>query len=162
MSDKPIPDSRMGGLFSKKKDSGVMSHESRVMIPEEEKHESRIMSHDSGVVNKSQDQDTAVIEVKTHESRAITHESGIMNQESLLMKHDSGIDPQALDLAIVQGCKDPRISAYSPLVMSVLRYLRKTTPEFSMSEVASSLLEDAIKERYPELSEQVEKALAKK
>ena len=159
MSDKPIPDSRMGGLFSKKKDSGVMSHESRVMKPEEEKHESRIMSHESGVMNKSQNQDT---EVETHESRVITHESGIMNQESLLMKHESRIDPQALDLAVVQGCKDPRISAYSPLVMSVLRYLRKTTPEFSMSEVASSLLEDAIKERYPELSEQVEKALAKK
>ena len=160
MSDKPIPDSRMGGLFSKKKGSGVMSHESRVMKPEEEKHESRIMSHESGVMERSQNQDT---KVETHESRVITHESGIiMNQESLLMKHESRIDPQALDLAVVQGCKDPRISAYSPLVMSVLRYLRKTTPEFSMSEVASSLLEDAIKERYPDLAEQVGKALAKK
>ncbi|MGD0953238.1 MAG: hypothetical protein ABR985_12745 [Methanotrichaceae archaeon] len=159
MSDKPIPDSRMGGLFSKKKDSGVRSHESRVMKPEEEKHESRIMSQESGVMNKSQNQDTGV---ETHESRVKTHESGIMNQESLLMKHEFRIDSQALDLAVVQGCKDPRISAYSPLVMSVLRYLRKTTPEFSMSEVASSLLEDAIKERYPELSEQVKAALAKK
>jgi hypothetical protein len=46
--------------------------------------------------------------------------------------------------------------------MSVLRYLRKTTPEFSMSEVASNLLEDAIREKYPELSTQVERALAKK
>ena len=117
------------------------------------------MSHESGVVNKSQNQDT---DIETHESRVIIHESGFMNQESLLMKHESGIDPQALDLAVVQGCKDPRISAYSPLVMSVLRYLRKTTPEFSMSEVASRLLEIAVKERYPELSEQVEKALAKK
>ena len=72
------------------------------------------------------------------------------------------MDPHTLDLAVSQGCKDPRISAYSPLVMSVLRYLRKTTPEFSMSEIASSLLEDAIREKYPELSEQVEKALAKK
>jgi hypothetical protein len=111
-------------------------------------------------MERSQNQDT---KVETHESRVITHESGIiMNQESLLMKHESRIDPQALDLAVVQGCKDPRISAYSPLVMSVLRYLRKTTPEFSMSEVASSLLEDAIKERYPDLAEQVGKALAKK
>jgi hypothetical protein len=159
MNEKPIPDSRMGGLFSKKKDSGVMSHESRVTKTEEEKHESRIMSHESGVMNKSQNQDT---EIETNESRVITHESEIMNHESLLMKHESEIDPQALDLAVVQGSKDPRISAYSPLVMSVLRYLRKTTPEFSMSEVASSLLEDAIKERYPELSEQVKAALAKK
>ena len=81
------------------------------------------------------------------------------------MKHESGImniDSQALNAAIAQGCKDPRISTYSPFVMSVLRYLRKTTPEFSMSEMASDLLENAIREKYPELSEQVEKALSEK
>jgi hypothetical protein len=139
MSEKPIPSSRMGSLFSTKKEanqSGVMTHESRANNLGQENPESRVMSH---------------------ESRIMTH-------ESLLMKHESGMimDQHTLDLAVSQGCKDPRISAYSPLVMSVLRYLRKTTPEFSMSEVASSLLEDAIREKYPELSEQVEKALAKK
>jgi hypothetical protein len=72
------------------------------------------------------------------------------------------IDTHTLDLAVAQGCKDPRISAYSPLVMSVLRYLRKTTPEFSMSETASSLLEEAIREKYPELSKQVERVIAEK
>jgi hypothetical protein len=159
MSEKPIPSSRMGSLFSTKKEasqSGVMSRESRVANPEQENPESRVMSHDSRDVNhEPQNRDTGVA---SHESGAITH-------ESLLMKHESGImniDPHTLDVAVSQGCKDPRISAYSPLVMSVLRYLRKTTPEFSMSEVASSLLEDAIRERYPELTEQVEKALAKK
>jgi len=139
MSEKPIPSSRMGNLFSTKKEanqSGVMTHESRANNLGQENPESRVMSH---------------------ESRIMTH-------ESLLMKHESGMtmDQNTLDSAVSQGCKDPRISAYSPLVMSVLRYLRKTTPEFSMSEVASSLLEDAIREKYPELSEQVEKALAKK
>jgi len=131
------------------------------MSHEEEKQEPRITSHESRVMNnESQKQD---IGIETHESRVITHEPRIMSHESLPMKHESGnVDQHALDLAVAQGCKDPRISAYSPLVISVLRYLRKTTPEFSMSEVASSLLEDAIKERYPELSEQVEKALGKK
>jgi hypothetical protein len=151
MSEKPIPSSRMGSLFSTKKEasqSGVMTHESRVTNPEQDP-KSRVMSRDSGDVNhEPQNRDTGVI---THESLLMKHESGIMN-----------IDPHTLDLAVSQGCKDPRISAYSPLVMSVLRYLRKTTPEFSMSEVASSLLEGAIKEKYPKLSEQVEKALAKK
>lgn len=145
MSEKPIPNSRIGSLFSTKKEanqSEVMSHESRIS-------ESRVTSHDSGDMS--------------HESRV--HESGVITHESLLKKHESRVmtmDQHTLDLAVSQGCKDPRISAYSPLVMSVLRYLRKTIPEFSMSELASSLLEDAIKEKYPELSEQVEKALAKK
>jgi len=136
--NKPIPVSRMGGLFSTKKDSGVMSHESRIINDG---------SQNTGVENQ--------------ESRVITHESGNMSQETL--RNESGkIDQRAFDLAVAQGYKDPRISAYSPLVMSVLRYMRKTTPEFSMSEVASSLLEDAIRDKYPELSKQVEKALAER
>lgn len=141
--NKPIPVSRMGSLFSTKKDSGVMSHESRIMNSESQ-------NLNTGVENQES-------------SRVITHESGTMSQETLPMKYESGkIDQRAFDLAVAQGCKDPRISAYSPLVMSVLRYMRKTTPEFSMSEVASSLLEDAIRDKYPELSKQVEKALAER
>jgi len=127
MSEKPIPENRMGNLFSTKKEAG----------------QSSVMSHESRITKQD-------IEV---------------NHESLLMKHESGImsiDQQALNQAITQGRKDPRISTYSPLVMSVLRYLRKTTPEFSMSQMASDLLENAIREKYPELSRHIEKALVKK
>ncbi len=136
---KPIPNSRMGSLFSKKKDTGIMSKES-----EDANHESLLMSDGS---------------------RDKSPEEANTKHESLLMKHDSGImniDPQVLNAAIAQGRKDPRISTYSPLVVIVLRYLRKTTPEFSMSETASNLLETAIREKYPELSEQIEKALSDK
>jgi hypothetical protein len=140
MTEKPILNSGMGSLFSTKKEgsqSGALTHESR-----DKNH-------------KPQNRDEQVV---SREPRVITPEAS-------LIKHEPGIktmDSHTLELAVSQGCKDPRISAYSPFVMSVLRYLRKTTPEFSMSEVASSLLEDAIREKYPELSEQVEKALAKK
>jgi hypothetical protein len=137
MSDKPIPNSRMGNLFSKKKNTAITSNESRVMKTEHE----------------------------TTEPEPTSNESKAKNHDSLLMKHESGvmdIDLQVLNAAIAQGCKDPRISTYSPFVMSVLRYLRKTTPEFSMSEMASDLLENAIREKYPELSEQIEKALSEK
>lgn len=152
---KPIPNSRMGSLFSKKKDTVIMSNESRVMKhedaagePEQMSNESEIMSHESLHTNS--------------ESRDISHDKTNASRESLPMKHESGINLQALNAAIAQGRKDPRISTYSPLVMSVLRYLRKTTPEFSMSETASNLLETAIREKYPELSAQVEKELSEK
>ena len=149
MSEKLIPSSRMGILFSTKKEdsqSELMTHESRAKNPEKDNPESRDMNHEP------QNRDKRVL---SREPRVITHESSLMKQESEIMT----VDTHTLDLAVSQGCKDPRISAYSPLVMSVLRYLRKTTPEFSMSEVASGLLESAIREKYPELSEQVEKAL---
>jgi len=41
----------------------------------------------------------------------------------------------------------------------VLRVLKKTTPEFSMSREAAKLLEEAIKSRYPELWKAVEEAM---
>lgn len=144
MSDKPIPNSRMGNLFSKKKDTAITSNESRVMKHERETVEQEPMSNES----EGKNQESLLM---SNESRDISHESGIMN-----------IDSQALNAAIAQGCKDPRISTYSPFVMSVLRYLRKTTPEFSMSEMASDLLENAIREKYPELSKQIETALSER
>ena len=67
-----------------------------------------------------------------------------------------------LNQAIKQGSENPRISSWNPFVMAVLRYRNLTTPAYSMSKEISELLEIAVKERYPELSEQVEKALAKK
>lgn len=156
MSDKPIPNSRMGNLFSKKKDTAITSNESRVMKHECETVEPEPMSNE--LEAKPQESLLMSNESRSHDTENVSH-------ESLLTKHESGImniDSQALNAAIAQGCKDPRISTYSPFVMSVLRYLRKTTPEFSMSEMASDLLENAIRKKYPELSKQIEKALTEK
>jgi hypothetical protein len=164
--NKPIPVSRMGSLFSPRKEENqpaIMTQESRVTKPEQDSHESLPTKHESGIM--SHDSAATTRETQNIDNEVMRHESLPMNHESLLMNRESGImsiDLHALNTAVAQGSKDPRISAYSPLVMSVLRYLRKTTPEFSMSEVASNLLEDAIREKYPELSTQVERALAKK
>jgi len=157
MSDKPIPSSRMGNLFSKK-DSALMTHESRVMKHESETNEPEAMSDES----KANTHESLLMSI---ESRDMSPDKENVSHESLSMKHESGImriDQKALNLAVAQGCKDPRISTYSPFVMSVLRYLRKTTPEFSMSDAASRLLEEAIRKQYPELSKQVDEDLAKK
>lgn len=47
--------------------------------------------------------------------------------------------------------KNPRISLWSAKSAAVLRYLKKTTPEFSISNEASLILEEAIHEKYPEI-----------
>jgi hypothetical protein len=59
----------------------------------------------------------------------------------------------AMQVAIRDADKNPRITLWSPVSTAVLKYLRKTTPEFSISEEAGTLLEDAIKKKYPELYE---------
>ncbi|MDO5824877.1 MAG: hypothetical protein Q4Q22_00680 [Methanosphaera sp.] len=48
---------------------------------------------------------------------------------------------------------NPRISLWSVKAASTLRYLKKTIPEFSISNEASVLLEEAISEKYPEIWE---------
>ena len=46
---------------------------------------------------------------------------------------------------------NPRITLWSARSAAVLRYLRKTEPEFSISNEASKLIDAAIAEKYPEI-----------
>ena len=46
---------------------------------------------------------------------------------------------------------NPRITLWSARSAAVLRYLRKTEPEFSISNEASNLIDKAIAEKYPEI-----------
>ena len=64
-----------------------------------------------------------------------------------------------LEDAVMEATRNPRISLWSPKSAAVLRYLRKTVPEFSISEEARSLLEDAIKRKYGKIWEEVERRL---
>lgn len=47
--------------------------------------------------------------------------------------------------------KNPRITLWSARSAAVLRYLKKTKPEFSISKEASLLIEEAIKNKYPQI-----------
>ena len=96
------------------------------------------------------------VQVKTENSKVISSNSELQNVE------DITYNLEVIRDALADAKQNPRISLWSPRSAAVLRYLRKTKPEFSISEEASLLLEEAIKERYPDLLIQVEKALAKK
>ena len=71
------------------------------------------------------------------------------------------INEQILEQAIAEALKSPRISTWSPQVMSALRYLQLTTPRFSMSKEVSETLEAAFKDKYPDLFERIEKEIEK-
>lgn len=47
--------------------------------------------------------------------------------------------------------KNPRITLWSSRSSCVFRYLRKTEPEFSISKEASTLIDQAVSEKYPEI-----------
>jgi hypothetical protein len=63
----------------------------------------------------------------------------------------------AVRRVIADARRNPRISLWSPPSAAVLRYLRKTKPEFSISEEAGNLLEEGVRKKYPELYELVKR-----
>jgi hypothetical protein len=100
--------------------------------------------------------------INSMESVVTTKDTGIISRESGIGTPEYGLNVSILNQAIKQGTENPRISSWNPLVMAVLRYRNLTIPAYSMSKEISELLETAVRKKYPELSKQVEKALAKK
>lgn len=60
-------------------------------------------------------------------------------------------EEKLIDEVIETVEKNPRITLWSARSAAVLRYLRKTEPEFSISSEASNLIDAAIAEKYPEI-----------
>jgi hypothetical protein len=66
------------------------------------------------------------------------------------------LDQTLVENVILEVRKNPRISLWSAKSAAVLRLLKKTKPEFSISKEASALIEEAVKDKYPELWEEFE------
>jgi hypothetical protein len=64
---------------------------------------------------------------------------------------------KTVEAVIQEVHKNPRISLWSARSAAVLRFLKKTQPEFSISKEASALIEAAVEEKYPEIWEKFKK-----
>jgi len=60
-------------------------------------------------------------------------------------------DAQVWMEAIRIAQEEPRITFVNNKVKAVLVYLRKTVPDISISKMAAEMVEDAVKQKYPEL-----------
>ena len=61
------------------------------------------------------------------------------------------VDEKVVEDVLLEVHKNPRISLWSARSAAVLRFLKKTKPEFSISNEASLLIEAAVKDRHPDL-----------
>ena len=68
-------------------------------------------------------------------------------------KNKSAFDETLIENVILEVHKNPRISLWSAKSAAVLRLLKKTKPEFSISKEASALIEEAVKDKYPDIWE---------
>ncbi len=64
---------------------------------------------------------------------------------------DLSVDDEIVDAVLLEVHKNPRISLWSAKSAAVLRFLKKTKPEFSISNEASLLIEEAVKDRHPDI-----------
>jgi hypothetical protein len=166
-------------------ESEVHSNKSAVVTDE-----SGVVSDESVVISKGKGVIAGQLELDNKESRVVTPESEVGSKElgvvtsdrregkekilearvakgrqrspTLKIGQSSGqVDEEVLEQAISEALKSPRISTWSPLVMSALRYLQLTTARFSMSREVSETLEAAFREKYPNLFERIEKEIEK-
>ena len=67
-----------------------------------------------------------------------------------------GLNLKALGEAVKgAGSNRQSIAIWSPKISAVMWYLKKTTPEFSISEEARTILEEGLEKKYPELFQKV-------
>ena len=86
-------------------------------------------------------------EEKNETTKIIDASDDLNNVDSLLSEKEEKL----IDEVIETVENNPRITLWSARSAALLRYLRKTEPEFSISSEASDLIDKAIAEKYPEI-----------
>lgn len=84
---------------------------------------------------------------QTRKVKAKQDSSTTQTQESETLS----VDDRIVDAVLLEVHKNPRISLWSAKSAAVLRFLKKTKPEFSISNEASLLIEEAVKDRHPDI-----------
>jgi hypothetical protein len=89
------------------------------------------------------------------------------NESETLYLKDKGLDlkdetlnPKALGDA-VRGANSNRqsIAVWSPKISAIMWYLKKTIPEFSISDEARTILEEGLEKKYPELYQRIKEEM---
>ena len=86
-------------------------------------------------------------EEKNETTKIIDASDDLNNVDSLLSEKEEKL----IDEVIETVENNPRITLWSARSAAVLRYLRKTEPEFSISKEASILIDEAVSKKYPEI-----------
>ncbi|WP_405288466.1 hypothetical protein [Methanobrevibacter sp.] len=124
--------------------TNVFFNDDEKMEENDEKEEEKISSEKS-VENIDS---TVNLNEETDASNEIIEASDDLKEVGSLLSEK---EEKLVDEVIETVENNPRITLWSARSAAVLRYLRKTEPEFSISSEASDLIDAAIAEKYPEI-----------
>lgn len=119
----------------------VFNNDDEIIIDDGEEE----IAIESGVENI--DSELNIIENNVEDDKIIKDSVNINEGTSFLSEKEEKL----IDEVIETVENNPRITLWSARSAAVLRYLRKTEPEFSISNEASNLIDEAIAEKYPEI-----------
>ncbi|MCS6784689.1 MAG: hypothetical protein NZ921_00720 [Candidatus Caldarchaeum sp.] len=69
------------------------------------------------------------------------------------------IDDKMLRKAVATAKNQPRLAFYSPLAAAVLNYKKNTVPRYSMSDELAKIVEAALRQKYPALTQRVKRLM---
>ena len=142
--------------------SGLQTSASMVQISEDDKKTSP-----SEVQSSSDVGQTSPVVVQRSEINKMTPAHIILTPSSEVQSSESGsqtseVDMDALDQALQEAERYPKVTAYSPELAAVMRYNEITVRRYRISTEAAKMLEDHVKEKYPEVWSAVSKRIQHK
>jgi hypothetical protein len=108
--------------------------------------------------------------VISHQSSVKSNECTVINDQLSEMSNESGVISDQIDTvlikqALVDAKTNPRVPLWTPLSKALLRYnqlmryKQMKNPDMTISQEGSELLDEIIKERFPEISNLIEEGL---
>lgn len=129
------------GLITKIQESSVETQSLKDVTNFDESHISPLETHlDENLQIHTESQQSSIIIPKTKDEV-------------------QDIDMAALELAVKEGMKYPKVTVYSPLIASFMRYKEITIPRFKLSPEAEGRLEKVLKRENPVLWKAAEEAV---
>jgi hypothetical protein len=139
---KPVTEREDDPFLESKEDDEILSEDKDINVekpPKKRARKSKSSKTERAKTNKNSDESLKA------------EKDDVSNQSSQKHSYVSSFDSKRVEAVLIEVKKNPRISLWSARSAAVLRYLKKTQPEFSISKEASSLIEEAVKDRYPEI-----------
>ncbi len=95
--------------------------------------------------------------MKEEKQKEVSQQSIVRDQK---MKSEyQSLDLEVLEQAIEEGAKYPKVTVYSPIIATFMRYMEITTPRFKLSPEAETRLEKVLKKEDPELWKAIEERI---
>jgi hypothetical protein len=102
---------------------------------------------------KGVEEESKEIEIDSTKSISKSDDSQKMQNDDteVNLVQNLNLDERIIEEVLLEVHKNPRISLWSAKSAAVLRFLKKTKPEFSISNEASILIDEAVKESHPDI-----------